>query len=302
MPTVSRPDFFIVGAPKFGTTGLYSYLAGHPSIGMSKEKEPHFFASDILGHQRQSRTLAQYLINFDHAAGKNRIGEASPSYLASRIAPREIFNFNSSAQIIVMLRNPIDVIHSFHSMWLRGGAEHITQFELAIYSQETRYWQFGPFRGEPVVSPGYREITRFSEQIQRFFDTFGRERVHIILFDDFASAPRITYEKVLSFLGVRSDGRHNFEILNGNRRMRSKAVQQLLQRLAQSDAIRPLRGGLPTLWRVARETVARLNFVYEPRPAIQAEFRQRLEREYAPEIHKLERLLGRNLAPWLGAI
>lgn len=89
LPTVSQPDFFIVGAPKCGTTALYWYLAGHPDIGMSKHKEPHFFAPDILDHQRQSRTLAQYLVNFDHATGKSRIGEASTGYLASRIAPRE---------------------------------------------------------------------------------------------------------------------------------------------------------------------------------------------------------------------
>ncbi len=295
MPTVSKPDFFIVGAPKCGTTALYTYLGGHPDIGMSKHKEPHFFAPDILGHQRPSRTLAQYLSNFDRATGKRRIGEASTGYLASRRAPQEILDFNPSAQIIVMLRNPIDVIHSLHSMRLCCGAEHITRFELAVDSQEERYWQLGPLRGEPVPRLSYREITRFSEQIQRYFDTFGRERVHVILFDDFAKAPGIAYEKVLSFLGLRSDGRRNFEIVNGNRRMRSKAVQRQLQRLKRSKALRRFERAFPALWQEARAIVGRLNFVYERRPAIEAGFRQRLEMEYAPEIRNLERLLGRTL-------
>ncbi|MGD0599136.1 MAG: sulfotransferase [Terriglobales bacterium] len=295
MPTVNKPDFFIVGAPKSGTTALYSYLGGHPDIGMSKHKEPHFFAPDILGHQRQSRTLAQYLSNFDRATGKSRIGEASTGYLASRRAPQEILDFNPSAQIIVMLRNPIDVIHSLHSMRLCSGAEHITRFELAVDSQEQRYWQLGPLRGEPVPSLSYREMTRFSEQIQRYFDAFGRERVHVILFDDFAKAPGIAYEKVLSFLGLRSDGRRSFEIINGNRRMRSKAVQLRLQRLKQSKALGRFERAFPTLWQEARAIVGRLNFVYERRPAIEAGFRQRLEMEYAPEFRNLERLLGRSL-------
>ncbi|HLM83335.1 MAG TPA: sulfotransferase [Terriglobales bacterium] len=295
MPTASKPDFFIVGAPKCGTTALYAYLGGHPDIGMSKRKEPHFFAPDILGDQRHSRTLAQYLSNFDRATGKRRIGEASTGYLVSRRAPQEILDFNPSAQIIVMLRNPIDVIHSLHSMRLCCGAEHITRFELAVDSQEERYWQLGPFRGEPVPRLSYREITRFSEQIQRYFDAFGRERVHVILFDDFASAPGIAYEKVLSFLGLRSDGRRNFEIINGNRRMRSRAVQQQLQRLKQSKALGRFERAFPVLWQEARAIVARLNFVYERRPAIEAGFRQRLEMEYAPEVRNLERLLGRTL-------
>ncbi len=295
MPTGNKPDFFIVGAPKCGTTSLYSYLAGHPDVGMSKEKEPHFFAPDILGQQRSSRTLAQYLINFEHTKGKRRIGEASTGYLASRIAPREIRNFNPSAQIIVMVRNPIDVLHSLHNMRLVIGSEHITNFELAIDSQDERYWQFGRFRGERVPSPSYREMTRFSEQIQRYFAAFGRERVHVILFDDLCSAPRITYERVLSFLGLGSDGKQNFEIVNGNRQIRSKALNQLLQRLAHCNAIRSWRGEFPTLWQQTKKIGARLNFVYRPRPAIEARLRQRLEMEYASEIRNLERLLGRAL-------
>jgi len=187
MRGVNKPDFFIVGAPKCGTTALYTYLAGHPDIGMSRQKEPLFFASD-LGHQRNSATLAEYLRNFDHTTGKSRIGEASTGYLACRTAPQEIFDFNRMARIIVMMRNPIDVSHALHSERMFGGTEHIARFELAFYSQETRYL-------------GYRETTRFSEQIQRYFAVFGRERVHVVLFDDFASAPGIAYEKVLSFLG-----------------------------------------------------------------------------------------------------
>lgn len=47
-PGMSRPtDFFIVGAAKCGTTGLYRYLAAHPAVFMPENKEPNFFCSDI---------------------------------------------------------------------------------------------------------------------------------------------------------------------------------------------------------------------------------------------------------------
>jgi len=298
MRGVNKPDFFIVGAPKCGTTALYTYLAGHPDIGMSRQKEPLFFASD-LGHQRNSATLAEYLRNFDHTTGKSRIGEASTGYLACRTAPQEIFDFNRMARIIVMMRNPIDVSHALHSERMFGGTEHIARFELAFYSQETRYWRTGRFRGEPVLNLGYREITRFSEQIQRYFAVFGRERVHVVLFDDFASAPGIAYEKVLSFLGVRSDGRRNFKIVNGNKRIRSQTVQKWLRN--RPEIFWRLERLFPTLGKEVRAIEARLNFVYEPRPAIEAGFRQRLEIEYAPEVRNLERLLDRTFDHWLAA-
>lgn len=294
---MNQPDFFIVGAPKCGTTALYSYLAAHPDIGMSKPKEPHFFASDIVGHQRASQTLAQYLSNFDHAAGKRRIGEASTLYLSSPGAPQEILAFNRSAQIIVMLRNPIDVIHSLHSQRVFSGMEHIARFEKAIDSQETRFWACGPFQGEAVLRPGYREITRFSEQIQRFFDAFGRKQVHVIVFDDFVSGPGIVYDKVLSLLGLTADGRRSFEIVNPNKHTRSQTGQRWLRNLAAKYSW--FEPSLPILSRSVRAITERLNFIYAPRPAIEASFQQRLQAEYAPEVRNLGRLLGRNLDHWL---
>ena len=45
------PDFFIVGAPKCGTTAISEYLRTHPRIFMCKPKEPHYFALDIPGYR-----------------------------------------------------------------------------------------------------------------------------------------------------------------------------------------------------------------------------------------------------------
>src|SRR5438132_759978 len=43
------PEFFIVGAPKCGTTSLYRMLRQHPRIFMPDLKEPRFLASDARG-------------------------------------------------------------------------------------------------------------------------------------------------------------------------------------------------------------------------------------------------------------
>lgn len=235
-----------------------------------KKKEPHFFGSDNTRHQRHSTTLAQYLSQFDHISGKHRIGEASTGYLSYQSAAQEISDFNPSAQIIIMLRNPIDVLHAIHSQMLFSGMEHISQFELAVDSQQRRVWQFGPWRGEPVLRTGYREVVRFSEQIRRYYDVFGRERVHVILFDDFASAPRLAYENVLSFLGVGSDQKSNFKIVNGNKGIRSRVVQDWLRHL--STEYPRVERSFPGLVRGARAAVAHLNYVDQPRPLIKAEF------------------------------
>ena len=43
---MALPDFFIIGAPKAGTTALHAALAAHPGLFMSPIKEPKFFLTD----------------------------------------------------------------------------------------------------------------------------------------------------------------------------------------------------------------------------------------------------------------
>ena len=47
-----KVDFFIVGAPKSGTTSLYNYLSQHHSISMSSIKEPNFFSAVDIDNQK----------------------------------------------------------------------------------------------------------------------------------------------------------------------------------------------------------------------------------------------------------
>ena len=46
-----KVDFFIVGAPKAGTTSLYYYLNEHPEIEMSTQKETDFFSDSAIQKQ-----------------------------------------------------------------------------------------------------------------------------------------------------------------------------------------------------------------------------------------------------------
>jgi len=113
---MSKPDFFLVGAPRSGTTALYTYLKSHPEIFMSPIKETQFFAADLLGEHRPIRTWAEYLNCFSGAQSEKRIGEASALYLSSRSAPAAIKAFCATARIIVILRNPVDMMYSLYCL------------------------------------------------------------------------------------------------------------------------------------------------------------------------------------------
>ena len=50
----NKPNFFIVGAPKAGTTALYSYLEMHPQVCMSSDKEPNYFTHKEIEQQKET--------------------------------------------------------------------------------------------------------------------------------------------------------------------------------------------------------------------------------------------------------
>ena len=199
------PDVFIVGAPKCGTSAMHQYLAAHPDIYMAK-KEMHTFGGDLrFGPQFYRRNLQEYLAEFAARKGQRRAGEASVWYLFSTQAAAEIHAFNPEARIIIMLREPAEMLHSLYYQFRFDGNEHLPTFAEALAAEPDRRAGRGiPRQAHFAQGLVYRDTARYTEQVRRYFDVFGRERVHVIIYDDLAADVSATYCKTLDFLGVDS--------------------------------------------------------------------------------------------------
>lgn len=294
----ARPDFFIVGAPKCGTTSLYAQLRSHPKIFMPAVKEPDFWADDMYQPKPGTTSLEQYLGYFAAARPDQLVGEASTNYLYSRVAALRIREFAPDARIVAMIRDPIELMHSFHAQLVYQGVESIEDFEAALAAEDERRPRTGFGEGQrlPQILL-YREVARLAEQIKRYFDVFGRERVHVIVLDDYRRDPARVYQAVLEYLGVSSDFEASFAVVNQHKGVRSRRVHRFLVRPPQ--AIQRLVQTVPPGPRYALlGRVKQLNTVPRARPSMDAELRQRLRLEFAPEVDRLGRLLGRDLSAW----
>lgn len=294
---MTRPDFFIVGAPRCGTTALYEYLRQHPQVFMPEHKEPQYFGDDLT-HLHVRLSERDYLGLFRGAKPGQRVGEASTWYLYSRRAAREIGEFAPGAQIIIMLRNPVDVMYSLHRELTFYGGETILDFEEALAAEPDRMAgrRRGPSRRPEALY--YRDAVRFPEQIERYVDVFGEDRVRVIIYDEFASDVPAAYRETLAFLGVDEEFRPSFEIVNESKRPRLPGLQAMIVRPPG-----PLARLIPTLRRLPlahrlRERILLANSRSEQRPPMDAALRLRLTAELTPEIERLEALLGRELGSW----
>jgi hypothetical protein len=295
---MNYPDFFIVGAPKSGTTALFSYLKTHPDVFMSTIKEPHFFASDIRGRRRRVTTWEEYLNCFAGARGEKRIGEASTSYLRSHTAPYELRAAVAEARIIIMVRNPVDIMYASYSENVFDAFEDSADFGTALKTDEGRGLRTLPRQreeDEPIGVFGYREQARLAPQVKRYLELFGRDKVHIVVFDDFRTETLRMYRDVLCFLDI-DDTIHprHLPVIHGNRRVRSRALQKLMMRPPQ--ALRTLLPGY--VRRLLQQCALRMNVVTEPRPPMDPDLRRRLQSQVAAEVEELGSLLDRDLSAW----
>jgi Sulfotransferase family len=311
------PNFFIVGAPKAGTTSLYHYLDQHPDVYMSPVKEPcHFseeirlqnFSQEILpGVEADLRAQQEYLRGpmtekrfggvgmewddylrlFENVKGEAAIGEASVLYLWSKTAARNIQLRVPNARILMVLRDPVGRAFSQYLDGITAGVLHGSfrdYIEACLSSQSEKI---------SLVRPSL-ELGLYSAEVKRYLDRFTWKNVHIVLYDDLQQQQAKVLAGIFDFIAVDSnfspDTSHRYLIPRVPRSLRLGHFlkkHQVWQRAAKMKPS-PVRSFVKKLLvRPAGATTV------NPRD------RQFLLDHYRDDIQKLAVLLDRDLAAWL---
>jgi hypothetical protein len=286
MERTGKPNFFIAGMPRSGTTSMYIYLKQHPEIYLSIYKEPHFFGKDLTSTIYGIRSAEIYATLFAGAGGKKRIGEASVWTMASKTAAVEINAFDPSAKILIMLRNPLDMIYSLHGLYLRTGNEDIPDFQRALEVEPER--RNGRSLPQTCYFPEgllYTEVAKYHEKIRRFVEVFTGKNIHVVLFDDFIKDTLSCCRGVFAFLGVDPGNPVELDLKKALAVIRPLVLKQL--RHAHPE--------------VKKRVALKPDEIHlgAPRPSLPQNLRSRLQRLFKEDIEKTGQLIGKNLNPWI---
>jgi hypothetical protein len=295
---VSKPDFFLLGAPKCGTTSFAAWLATHPRIYMPIVKEPDFFNTDEAYRWRPSMSFDEYEKLFSGAAEDHlAIGEASVWYLHSTVAVPNILMYVPSSRFIVMLRNPIEMARSLYEFHVSNGNEHIAEFSDAWGLQDARRAgrEISPWCWEPPSHLVYGDACRLGEQLERLYTQVPRDRVLTILLDDLKNDTRGEYLRALKFLGVPDDGKTSFPTKNQAKRTRSMFLRRLIRSVGAAKRVL----GIPHRGLGLLAAVNRANSVEGQSNPLTREMWTALADYFADDIRKLSTLLNRDLSHWL---
>lgn len=314
---------FIVGAPRCGTTTLASYLKQNPQICFSSVKEPHYFSRhqlDDLDDAALRRLIEEDYLGrfFDHCGGDERLAaEGSVTYLYTPDQMAPILRLWPDAKFIIAVRDPLEMLPSLHARLLVTGDETIRSFPKAWAAIGERIQ--GRSIPRTTMDPRwlrYDGAGSLGSHVQRFFDAVGRERCHVVLFDDLSSDRRATYLGMCAFLGVDPWENTKFDALRSNKGFRFGWLQRLLKR--PPKVMRSVLAGEqfhqrekklgdgaskppPAILRV-RKRLLDWNKVPAQRDPLDPALREMIIERMRDEVILLSRILNRDLSHWLGGV
>ena len=289
-----KPNFFIIGAPKCGTTSLAAWLSEHPSVFMSTPKEPQYFSRDIPV-PTAVRNPAAYQRLFAKAGPQHHaIGEASTSYLRSRVAVPEIVKEVPDAKFIVCLRNPIEMVASAHMQLVKGGRESEYSLSRAWALQHARRQGKSLPVGEHAEAFQYGPLCLLGEQLERVYQFVEPCRVHVLFLEDVKVNASREYRKLLNFLGVHDDGRTSFPPMNPREAPRIRSLVRAIRflSLVKHNLGLHAKTGLGDMFH-------RANRRSDPPSVSDPALNRELRAYFAADIKKLSELTSRDLTNWI---
>jgi Sulfotransferase domain len=189
MTQAPRPNLFIIGAMKSGTTTLHEYLDTHPQIAMSQEKEPGYFVEELGLHKGEE----WYLSRWQEDGGDSLYrGESSTHYTKLPIfkgVPERLFHYNPQARLIYIMRNPFDRVVSHYWHALRD-AYHGGELRSLLRAVQE--------------DPSYLAFSDYATQLEPYFDRFGRGAVLTLTFEALLEEPQREVDRIYRWLGLAS--------------------------------------------------------------------------------------------------
>jgi len=299
-----KPNLFIVGTPKTGTTSLHNYLNQHPDIFMSEEKEPWFFATDLYEescsfHKKASKRFKfhrekDYLTLFCKAKKEKVIGESSVIYIYSKVAAKKIYEFNPHAKIIISIREPVDYLYSSHSQLLIMASEDIEDFKLALEAENSRRQGHNiPLTVDYPSKLFYSDEIKYHQHIKRFINCFSKESLKIVIFEDVIKNIEKAYQDILVFLGVDSNFVPSFKVHNPNEKPRNYTINKII---LDSNIKKFIKDVIPLpMHNIFKSLQNKVLLKKIPREPLDATFRKELMYQFKGEVEKTSDLIGIDL-------
>ena len=302
VPIDHRPNFFIVGAQKSGTSAISAWLGQHSQVFLSFPKEPGYLAflergyHYLDGYGRQA-PASEYVVTDESAylnlfsdvlPSQSVIAEASTWYFSIPGVAERIKGFSAEAKVMVILRNPVDRAYSAWCHARRDRLEPCGEFSGALEMERER--------GEVEFLLRYHRMGMYSKSLAEYFSVFGADRVLVVFYEDLLGEELSLWNRLCGFLEIDQSGeapkQHR---LNRSGQPRSRLVQSVMGSRRIKAGIRSILPASAAFW--VKDQIDRMNL--KRFPGLDDDTRAILLDYYRQDIETLALMTGRDLSGWL---
>ena len=185
------PDFLIIGAPKAGTSWLFSVLAKHPDIFIPGEKELHYFTRNWRRYP-----IDGYLRHFAPGAGRLK-GEATTNYCRLPSAAIEVVRqMNPNMKLLLLVRDPVDQAWSFMKHLFRYREANFRRYQCLFENLSEESYLENVVDDVSLSSVSHQRI------LERWLKFFPRENFWLGSLEEIARDPEAVYRSAVTFLGL----------------------------------------------------------------------------------------------------
>ena len=286
-----KPNLFVIGAMKSGTSSLHDYLGFHPEIVMSTVKEPEYFQADGKHWCEEIRdandpgkpSLDRYLQLFPGAEHKTYAGESSTWYTAWPTRPGvagRLHAFNPEARLIYIVRDPVEraISHYWFSRqqgWVSGPP--------ALLRQHSYYWH----------------VSSYAMQLRQYLKYFARDQIYVMTLEELHQAPAATMGALFRWLDLELPPEHGDARYSERQNPTQTSIRQqspLGERLRKSAAFGYAKQVIPVKVReAARDMIERRIDRDRIDMTPYVDF---LRKMFTPDSLEFEELCGRQFREW----
>ena len=299
-----KPNLFIVGQPKSGSTALHQFLGEHPEIYMAKIKAPHYFCHDFHDESDRFhgmklyfdyRDKESYLKLFSQAGSEKIVGESSDHYLYSQVAAQEIYRFNPDAKILIFLREPVSFLCSLHNHFVKVTNEVEEDFTKALALEALRVQ--GEAISPRIMCPSwahYSQRIKYADQVKRYYELFYPTQIKIIIYEVYRDNNGSVYRDILNFLEVDTQFTPRYQHKNVSKEVRFKRLNNLLN----NQIIKNITKNLFSQQfndMIREKLVEKYLWREVSKPPVSEEMRNELMQAFKPEVIKISNLVGLDL-------
>lgn len=271
---VQYPNFLVIGAMKCATSSLHEQLALQPGIFMTELKEPNFFSND----EQYEKGFEWYSSLFTPETKDILVGESSTHYTKLPTYPETITRIQQdipnalSLKFVYVMRHPIDrLVSQYIHEWSQRNIPTGKDINAAIHEY-----------------PELIAYSQYSMQLKPYFETFGKNRILPVFFEQLIQQPQVELDRICQFLEYpEKPVWQNLDAQNvSSERMRNSAWRDFLVDAPLLSALRK------TLVPKSFRTRIRKLWTLSERPQLSAESIEYLEGIFDQDLALLNAWLG----------